>query len=906
MRKSFKILTILFAVILLCGIVAVSAMAADENPPSEPEYYFQVYDIKSGETKHCNNPDDFSAELTGKEDGPKEIVITLLKDIEETESTSIINIGYYANSENPMKIYWDLNGHYYSLVRKSNKATVVSMDVNDYVELNIYSSRPGGRIFNYNEDKVDPCNALFWLRYSNASLNLGKMDVPVTFNHETGKYSKEITSYDGDNLSTYSGALVGLTNRDGNDQSMKVTINGGTYGHNRAGVSLIAITANETDGAESSLIAKDAKFISAYERILSVNGAATGTSSFENCTFYSSSSIFSVSAIAHKMTFKGCAFVGNVGTLSGNITVDDCKASSMYAISQNSEIAHINQTEFIDVITYNFTYNGDGSVNAESYGAKTVNKEKVLYLFQTISEDTECATIVWDAEAILGAGEKITEKWLIGETPISPIPIPEATNVYRYAWVKGATVDNVTTYTLTAYANFGIKANLTLSEAFAFNIYVPADVWENVISTKIEDAPVTAEKTAIDGKDYYLISHGINANVAKDSFDFAIELKGYNGTEFTQSYTFSIPDYMGRVLNGEYTTEARDLIKATQNYIDAVYNYANSKSNEIDTTYVTTKTGTTNGKFSNVKINLALTDSIVFQFTADTSTNMTFKIPTMENGKFIYKTVEAGSVTSYDVKIPVRFLNDGIIIEAEGKSGTYYIDDYINATSNHENQNLVALTNAIGTYAQAANVYAKAEGNQTPVVKITVADKEITKIVYNSDDAKATAEKLAEIMTAKGHTIEAVLDTEMKATANAILLSVIEPTMEYDYRITVDGTNLVINCSFASFVDEATDYFITDFIKYADKTVNFSSDFEKDYNTAKIYYSDFGAVGNAFTNKLEDSNDYTDDFFAIKATHDFANLTKRHTVYADDGATYYIHETRRLNEDGKYGSVQTI
>ena len=46
MRKSFKILTILFAVILLCGIVAVSAMAADENPPSEPEYYFQVYDIE--------------------------------------------------------------------------------------------------------------------------------------------------------------------------------------------------------------------------------------------------------------------------------------------------------------------------------------------------------------------------------------------------------------------------------------------------------------------------------------------------------------------------------------------------------------------------------------------------------------------------------------------------------------------------------------------------------------------------------------------------------------------------------------------------------------------------------------------------------------------------------------------
>ena len=197
MRKSFKFLTILFAVILLCGVVAVSAMAADENTPNEPEYYFQVYNITTGETVKYKNPDDFSVALTAK-DGPKEFVITLLRDIEETESRSIINVGSQASSGNQIKIYWDLNGYYYSLVRKSKDATAVSMDVNDYVELNIYSSRPGGRIFNYNEKGIGSCNALFWLRYSNASLNLGRMDIPVTFNHETGEYSKETTSYDGD------------------------------------------------------------------------------------------------------------------------------------------------------------------------------------------------------------------------------------------------------------------------------------------------------------------------------------------------------------------------------------------------------------------------------------------------------------------------------------------------------------------------------------------------------------------------------------------------------------------------------------------------------------------------------------------------------------------------------------
>ena len=59
-----------------------------------------------------------------------------------------------------------------------------------------------------------------------------------------------------------------------------------------------------------------------------------------------------------------------------------------------------------------------------------------------------------------------------------------------------------------------------------------------------------------------------------------------------------------------------------------------------------------------------------------------------------------------------------------------------------------------------------------------------------------------------------------------------------------------------------------------------------------VCYEDFGAVGDGVT----------EDFFNIKATHDFANSSKRHTVYADSGKTYYIHETRA---DG-IGSAQKI
>ena len=61
-------------------------------------------------------------------------------------------------------------------------------------------------------------------------------------------------------------------------------------------------------------------------------------------------------------------------------------------------------------------------------------------------------------------------------------------------------------------------------------------------------------------------------------------------------------------------------------------------------------------------------------------------------------------------------------------------------------------------------------------------------------------------------------------------------------------------------------------------------------DASAVYYEDFGAVGNGVT----------DDFFAIKAAHDFANASGK-TVKAEKGKTYYIHETR---DDS--GTAQTV
>ena len=60
-------------------------------------------------------------------------------------------------------------------------------------------------------------------------------------------------------------------------------------------------------------------------------------------------------------------------------------------------------------------------------------------------------------------------------------------------------------------------------------------------------------------------------------------------------------------------------------------------------------------------------------------------------------------------------------------------------------------------------------------------------------------------------------------------------------------------------------------------------------NKNYVTYEEFGAKGDGIT----------DDFFAIKAAHDYANENGL-SVKADGNATYYIHETRK---DGEVQSV---
>ena len=104
------------------------------------------------------------------------------------------------------------------------------------------------------------------------------------------------------------------------------------------------------------------------------------------------------------------------------------------------------------------------------------------------------------------------------------------------------------------------------------------------------------------------------------------------------------------------------------------------------------------------------------------------------------------------------------------------------------------------------------------------------------------------------------------------------------FALYVKGGDLHIECEFENKFEEMIYSFIDSKLSSAKVKISASYTYSKDVRN--IYYKDYGAVGDGIT----------DDFFALKACHDYANQWG-HTVNADPNAVYYI---------GKENGTQSI
>ena len=103
------------------------------------------------------------------------------------------------------------------------------------------------------------------------------------------------------------------------------------------------------------------------------------------------------------------------------------------------------------------------------------------------------------------------------------------------------------------------------------------------------------------------------------------------------------------------------------------------------------------------------------------------------------------------------------------------------------------------------------------------------------------------------------------------------------FKVSANGTQLIIACAFDNMLEQATSQFSVQKIQTAKGDVNFK-DTVYTQDISVVYYDDFGAKGDG----------KTDDFFAIRAAHMFANECGQ-TVKASrkpEGKVYYIYDTR--------------
>jgi len=693
-----------------------------------------------------------------------------------------------------------------------------------------------------------------------------------------------------------------------------------------------------------SLTLKDATVVSTYSGTIfktaydaTLYKTASGTTEqlhpcdanvyMENCRFYTEGTAISEayeSDVAYpeyevqksEIAFKNCYFACKAffekSVSSGSPTYTDCYFTTPELQSVSENILGTSQKNEFILKTLEFNYTDATLDSNEPFTLKT-GTQSVTYNRTTKPADSY-ATITW----VGFNGAVVSEPWesgtgIIPTPPNTPDFLPKTTEAYTYRFTPEiAEVKGDATYTLSPTLNFVLKANLTLYADFVYNIYLPREIGDskdlNFVTLDGVESPLSKTVT-IEGKEYYVIENHIPAQDGDKTFDFSVNITTPTGI-LEKSWTFSIPDYVEKVNSGNYSENAKAMVNSAMTYVKAASNY----QNEPDIYTVTGLTHISGVKAEEMSedmrtvfygMNLNIKEKINFRFyiyddislsenkisftypQSNVRTTVTLTPDDLTKTDYV---VSDRSLSYYEFEMKAFDLRDKISIRLgdpnkETPDFTYSLANYV-YYANDESEEiedraaLTTLMDAMWAYSIASEEYIKNATSDSPEIDITIDGKKINAIVANSDEEIAAANKLAnEIYAVSGAKPEIV--KEDTADGN-IVISLITPTPECDCSITVENGDLVMNCSYKSLLENAVGYFAAEYITPLSNNFDFEDTFSQNYYTDRIYYSDFGAAGDG----------KTDDFFAIKAAHDYANIAKRYTVCADSGKSYYISNTR--------------
>ncbi len=156
-------------------------------------------------------------------------------------------------------------------------------------------------------------------------------------------------------------------------------------------------------------------------------------------------------------------------------------------------------------------------------------------------------------------------------------------------------------------------------------------------------------------------------------------------------------------------------------------------------------------------------------------------------------------------------------------------------------------------------------------------------ITVNSDGILETAKIMQNSLYVNtGVWLDIIDESEITDGQGAVRLNLIENggegTTDAGFHVYVADGDLIIDCEFVNKIESAINEFLSSAIFDAGKSeIDFTDGTVQTQNVRDIYYSEFGAKGDGVT----------DDFAAIKAAHECANLYG-HRIHADADKVYYI------------------
>ena len=561
MKKYLKSIILILALSLSVAAFTFASFAEGESAVTST---FTVYGSDGNPTGvEGETFSDLRAAAKELADGD---TIVLNRDIEASREFFV-----ESTEDSPRHIGLDLNGHKIYTPRKIANGLI---GVGSYTTLDVYSSVAGGVLYSVDTVDSNMGGSVFNVRANSAILN-------------AGDFTKGDVTYPGENISTYSAALIDIvTDSDAVgacDENCRFNINGGNYYSVVSDYSGFIIPR----GGKIVMNITDANIIS-METKAPINSAGQNTVlNMKNCRIFQYQSMP----------------IALFNSALGTVNMEDCITSYAIRCSQSAMgdgILHLAgrnvfaiaaDGDYYDTLLADptdkavvTTYADFELARGESeltYYDNSANFSKPLTA--SVPKLTYAKMLVDQADVVkykfVKSNEYITQSWSKDEKPTMPYELPAGgeEGVYRYGWQKTVNDEGVVVCKIGFVADWKLKvaAAYENGEVF-FKILVPADVIDGEhidyvnVSVHGESYPSGYwEPVEVGGVKYYVATTGvIYPEYADEVITVRIPAEYGSGIYVDTTWSFTLSEYIEAVLateaDGVWSAEQYATVKEIQ------------------------------------------------------------------------------------------------------------------------------------------------------------------------------------------------------------------------------------------------------------------------------------------------------------------------------------------------------